>query len=83
MCSVDRKDFQKIRVNFEKHTKECHNVKHYIEFLMNIMFKETADLEDDEIYIKEQIMEGSISVFPLGTFLKSNGEPFVSEGGED
>ncbi len=83
MCSVDRKDFQKIRVNFEKHVKESHNIKHYIEFLMNIMFKETADLEDDEIYIKEQIMDGSISVFPLGCFLGPFGTPVVPSGEDD
>ena len=79
MCSVDTKSFQKLRVNYVTHIKTAHNVKHYIEFLMGIMIKETADLEDDEIYIKEQIIEGGIKVFPLGCFIGPEGKAVKPE----
>jgi hypothetical protein len=73
LCSVDRKSFQKAKVDFKSHIKNNHNIKDYIEFLLNIMEKETADLEDDEITIKEKITEGSVSIFPLGVFTGPSG----------
>ena len=75
ICGVNRKEFEKLRITFKKHTLEDHNFIFYLEFLMNLLFKPIPELEDDEIIIKEYIEEKNIGIFPIGCFLDNNGYP--------
>ena len=74
LCSVDRKEFTKLRMSYVKHIKSSHNIKHYIEYLINILLKPIPELEDDEIIIKENILDRNITIFPIGCFLDNNGK---------
>lgn len=65
ICSIDKAEFGKRKISFETHVKKEHNVKQYINFIINLRLTPNKDLDANQGYIKECIENRDINVFPI------------------
>lgn len=65
ICSLTKNDFQIKNISFKNHILNEHQVKSYVHYLIYLKFTQDADLDEDNLYIKNAINEKNFSVFPF------------------
>lgn len=65
ICSIDRLDFEKRKVNYEDHCKNEHNINTYIKYLVGIKLINEKDLDADQSYIISCLKSKDIACFPV------------------
>lgn len=65
ICSIPKVEFEKRKIIFNDHIDNEHNIKDYINYILNLKFKKNKDLDKDEIHIKNAVMERNIYLFPI------------------
>lgn len=65
ICSIDKSEFEKRKISFERHIRNEHNVKDYINFILFLKLTDNKDLDANQGQIKEQINDRDINVFPI------------------
>jgi inositol 1,4,5-triphosphate receptor type 3 len=65
ICSIDKSEFEKRKISFERHIRSEHNVKDYINFILYLKLTLNKDLDANQGQIKEQINNRDINVFPI------------------
>lgn len=81
LCSIDKVEFEKRKVSFARHINEEHNIKDYIHYILNVKFRKNKDLDSYEVFVKKNVLERNIYLFPIyrskslgGSLLKAIGE---------
>lgn len=69
VCDLQRDDFIKQNLNFEKHRIEDHNQWDYFYYLIYLTQKNILDLNGFETFVIEKYNNGEISWFPIGKAL--------------
>lgn len=65
ICSLDRLDFEKRKINYEEHCKVEHNTVTYIKYLVGVKLINAKDLDADQSYIMSCLKERDIACFPV------------------
>ena len=65
ICSIDRVEFEKRHVPFEKHITEEHNYVTYVYFLIVLRFINEKDMDSDQNYIAKCIKDNDITCMPI------------------
>ena len=65
ICSIDKAEFEKRKISFERHVRNEHNVRDYINFILYLKLTSNKDLDANQGQIKEQINDRDINVFPI------------------
>ena len=66
ICNIEKDEFIKQGISFEKHCEVEHNHWNYIYFLTHITVKSYSDFNGTETYIYDKWKQGNISWFPIG-----------------
>jgi len=74
ICSIERGDFEKSQISFDKHTSIDHNYITYIQFLIFLKFFNEKDMDSDQSYIISCIKNKDIGCFPIGRALSLKSE---------
>jgi len=81
MCSIDKVEFEKNKIDFRDHVKNQHNIKDYVNYILYLKLKKNKDLNSNEIFIKKNVLKRNIYIFPIyrskalgGILLKSMNE---------
>ena len=83
ICSIDKSEFEKRKIKFKKHIEEEHKLKDYINYILNLKLKKNKDLDSNEIYIKQNIINRNIDVFPIFRAKSLGGNVFKNLSNED
>ena len=81
ICNIHRVEFQKNKIELERHRKYEHNVNNYIKFFVFLWKINEKDMDADQSFIHDCINEKDIKFFPIKCS-KSIGE-VEDEGEED
>ena len=81
ICNIHRVEFQKNKIELERHRKYEHNVNNYIKFFVFLWKINEKDMDADQSFIHDCINEKDIKFFPINCS-KSIGE-VEDEGEED
>ena len=73
ICNIERKIFEKKKIDFKKHQDEEHNLEHYIMFFIYVKRINPKDLDADQSFIVQCLNEKQNTCFPL-KMSKSIGE---------
>ena len=65
ICSIERGNFEKLQISFEKHCELDHNYKTYIQFLIFLKFTSEKDMDSDQSYISSCIKNKDVCCFPI------------------
>jgi hypothetical protein len=82
ICSINKLEFEKRKVCFVHHIKNEHNIKDYINYILNLKLKKNKDLDSYELFIKKKIIERNIYLFPIFR-AKSLGGSLINEEAEN
>jgi hypothetical protein len=74
ICSIEKGDFEKSKILFDKHTSIDHNYITYIQFLIFLKFFNEKDMDSDQSYIISCIKNKDIGCFPIGRALSLKSE---------
>ena len=72
ICSIDRIEFEKRHVSFEKHISEEHNYIRYVYFFIVLRFLNEKDMDYDQNYIFNCIKNNDITCMPIKRALSIN-----------
>ena len=65
ICSLDRIDFEKRKINYEYHCEIEHNAINYIKYLVGLKTINFKDLDADQNFIIKCLKEKDIACFPV------------------
>ena len=65
ICSIDKYEFEKRKLSFKDHKLYEHNTLDYINYIIYLKNTKDKDLDSHELYIKENIKQRNINIFPL------------------
>ena len=83
ICSIDRVEFDKRHVSFEKHLSEEHNYVRYVAFFIVLRFINEKDMDYDQNYIVNCIKNKDITCMPIKRALSINDYQDYVEDGDD
>ena len=66
ICGQSKEDFEKNKIDFNKHITNEHNLWNYIMFFVNLKCMKEKDLDSDQTYIAKKLDELDIAFFPVG-----------------
>ncbi len=66
LCSISEDTVQKKNVSLKTHIKDVHRIKAYIHYLISILLTPDKDLDDFGEYLKKQLNNKEIKIFPIG-----------------
>ncbi|XP_076814586.1 inositol 1,4,5-trisphosphate-gated calcium channel ITPR1-like isoform X2 [Clavelina lepadiformis] len=64
ICGLERKSFDNKTVSFESHTKEEHNMWHYLYFIVLVEVKDSTEFTGPESYVSNQVKDKLLDWFP-------------------
>ena len=65
ICNRKRVQFEKRKINFNKHIKYEHKQENYIYYLVTLLLTKESDLNSDQSYILESMKKKDIAFFPV------------------
>ena len=65
ICSLDKLEFEKRKINYDEHCKNEHNIINYIKYLVGIKLINEKDLDADQSYIISCLKLKDIACFPV------------------
>lgn len=65
ICSLERIEFEKRKINYEEHCKNEHNTETYIKYLVGVKLINPKDLDADQSFITECLKSRDIACFPV------------------
>ena len=66
ICGQSQEDFEKKRIDFNKHVNNEHNILNYIMFFVKLKSIKEKDLDSDQSYIAQKLEDLDIAFFPVG-----------------
>lgn len=82
VCSIEKVEFEKRKINFDEHLKVEHNVKNYIKYLISLKLINEKDLDSDQSYIVNCLNNAEIACFPVNR-AGSIGEEVIASNEEE
>ncbi|EDV24936.1 uncharacterized protein TRIADDRAFT_56365 [Trichoplax adhaerens] len=82
ICGLDRANFDNKSVTFEEHTKEEHNMWHYLYFIVLVRVKDPTEFTGPESYVYEMIKRHDLDWFPRMRAMSLSVEEIDSEQNE-
>ena len=65
ICNIDRDDFEKLGINFNRHTLRDHNMWKYLQFRLYLESIDVTEMTGQETYVHEILSERKISFYPI------------------
>lgn len=65
ICSLDKLEFEKRKINFNEHVELEHNTENYIKYLVYVKSINPKDLDADQSYVVQCLKNKDIAFFPV------------------
>lgn len=65
ICSLDKLEYEKRKINFNEHVELEHNTENYIKYLVYVKSINPKDLDADQSYVVQCLKNKDIAFFPV------------------
>jgi len=83
LCSIDKVEFEKRKVSFAHHIDVEHNIHNYLNYILYLKFKKNKDLDFYEVFVKKNVLERNIYLFPIYRSKSLGGSLFKAIGDQE
>ena len=73
ICNIDRDDFERLELNYDKHTMADHNMWNYLFFRIYLENLDPIEMTGLEFYVYQCLSQNSIAYFPIKKSIRVKG----------